>query len=119
MSKRYLFPLTDAEREALDQMTREGKADAGAFRRAGILPKADEAEGWADVGIARAFGVSARKGERAHQQFVERGPRPKRLSLDPPPQDRVLAYDDTMNLSPGRNPIAGLKPDIVAKVQGL
>ena len=65
MSKRYLFPLTDAEREALDQITREVKANAGAFRRAGILPRADEAEGWADVGIARAFGVSARKGERA------------------------------------------------------
>ena len=39
MSKRYHFTLTDAERVALDQMTREGKADAGAFRRAGTLPE--------------------------------------------------------------------------------
>jgi hypothetical protein len=40
MSKRYLVPLTDAEREALDQMNREGKADAGAFRRAVTFLKA-------------------------------------------------------------------------------
>jgi len=119
MSKRYHFTLTDAERETLDQMTREGKADAGAFRWAGTLLKSDEAEGWVDEGIARAFGVSARKGERARPEFVERGPRPRRLSLDLTPQDRLLAYDDTMNLSQGRNPIAGLKPDLVAKVPGL
>jgi len=73
MNKRYLVTLTDAERQALDQMVRKGKADARVLGRARILLKADEAEGWTDQQIAEAFGVSTRTVERIRQGFVERG----------------------------------------------
>jgi len=73
MNKRYRVTLTDDERQSLELMLRKGKADARVLRRARVLLKADQAEGWTDERIAEALGVSARTVERTRQHFVERG----------------------------------------------
>lgn len=73
MNKRYLVTLTEDERQFLESMLSKGKADARVLRRAAILLKADEAQGWTDEQIAEAYGVSTRTVERARQHFVELG----------------------------------------------
>jgi transposase len=73
MNKRYLVTLTEDERQSLESMLSKGKTAARVLRRAAILLKADETEGWTDERIADAFGVSARTVERARRHFVELG----------------------------------------------
>ena len=69
---------------------------------------------WLDAGGFDPAGPAA----TAAAQMDAKHPRPKKLDLSPPPQGRALPYDDSMGLSLGRNPIAGLKADVVAKVPG-
>jgi transposase len=111
MNKRYLVTLTDAERESLDILLRKSKAAAPVLRRARILLKADEAEGWTDEQIADAFDISARTVERTRQHFVERGLeetlRPPRAPRPPRKLDGVVeAHLIALTCSappPGRN----------------
>src|SRR3954462_14482183 len=76
MHKKYRVTLTLAEREELERLLAQGKADARKIKHAQILLKADEAEGgpaWPDARIAEAFAAGITTVERVRQRLVEEG----------------------------------------------
>jgi len=88
MTKKYLITLTTDEREGLTGLVSAGKRSALTITRAGILLKADQADGgpaWDDTSIAEALDCGLRTVERVRQRFVERGLEP---ALGRKPQDR-------------------------------
>src|SRR3954468_3931613 len=76
MTKKCRVTLTLAEREELERLLAQGKADARKIKHAQILLKADEAEGgpaWPDARIAEAFAAGITTVERVRQRLVEEG----------------------------------------------
>ena len=84
--KKYVVPLTDEERQQLEQLLTKGKAAARTLRHAQALLKADQPEGWKDADIAEAFALSVRTVERLRQRFVEEG---LEAALQPKPVPRL------------------------------
>jgi transposase len=86
--KKYTVRLAADERNALQELVRNGKGGAKKLAHARILLKADQADGspgWTDEQIARAVDVSRATVERVRQRFVEQG---FEAALVRKPQDR-------------------------------
>lgn len=76
MQKRYVVELSDAEREELELLVRQGRSLARKIQHAQILLKADEGPrgpSWTDERIAETFGVGVRTVERIRLRLVEHG----------------------------------------------
>lgn len=71
MAKKYLVPLTDAEREHLLAMTKRGRGAARQLSRAHILLHANA--GANDDAIAHALHIGTATVERTRKRFVEEG----------------------------------------------
>jgi transposase len=74
--KKYKVILTTSERKELNTIINKGKALARKRIHAQILLRTDEAEGqdgWKDVDVAEAYGMSLRTIERIRERFVEEG----------------------------------------------
>lgn len=74
--KKYKITLTPEERKELDIVINKGKASARKRIHAQILLRADEAkgqDGWKDLDVAGAYGVSLRTVERIRERFVTEG----------------------------------------------
>ena len=72
--KKYIIRLTQAEREQLRALVRNGKAAAYRITHANILLKADaDGPGWIDKGIAEAFGCHVRTVENVRRRCVLEG----------------------------------------------
>jgi hypothetical protein len=74
MNKKYIVRLTDAEREQLTELTRQGKAAASQSRHAHILLQADaHGPAWTDTKIAESFSVSVKTVLGVRQRLVAQG----------------------------------------------
>jgi hypothetical protein len=74
--KRYRVTLTEAERDALEAMTRNGRTGAKRFVHARTLLLCDAGPGrtpWGNLQVAEALGISARSVEHTKRRFVEDG----------------------------------------------
>jgi poly-gamma-glutamate capsule biosynthesis protein CapA/YwtB (metallophosphatase superfamily) len=74
--KKYVVTLSDAERDQLNTLIRNGKHRAGQLMKARILLKADASdagEGWSDSEIAAALETSVPTVARTRQQLVQEG----------------------------------------------
>jgi hypothetical protein len=92
-SKKYVVRLTDAERQALQQVVGKFKGTSQKVRRAQVLLKSDaDGPDWTDAKIADAFGCRTQSVENIRERLVTRGfeltlngqPRSK------PPREKVL-----------------------------
>ena len=81
-AKKYTVRLSDAEREALWELTSKGQVRARRMKRAQVLLKA--AENWKDKDIMAALDVSRPMVERTRKRFVEGG-LARALNEDPRP----------------------------------
>jgi hypothetical protein len=73
-SKKYLVRLTDAEREALQQVVGKFKGNSPKVRRAQVLLKSDaDGPDWTDAKIADAFGCRTQSVENIRERFVTQG----------------------------------------------
>lgn len=82
MKKKYVVELSEAEREALEQLSRKGTGRKVLY--AFILLKAGE--GWTDEQIGEAYSVGHATIERLRQRFVEEG---MEMALNRRPSGRV------------------------------
>jgi hypothetical protein len=74
MQKKYIVRLTDAEREALNQLVKKRRVSAQKVRRAHVLLKADaDGPNWTDSEIAEAFDASTRTVEFIRERLVTEG----------------------------------------------
>jgi transposase len=76
MANRYKVTLTQAERERLDQMARNGKTTSRKFVHARALLLCDAGEfgkPWKVAAVADALGISTRTIEHIKERFVEEG----------------------------------------------
>ena len=76
MVKKYVVSLSEAERQALEQIVTTGKRSVSTINHARILLKADSQQptgGWRDQDIKDALDISLRTIERVRQRFVEAG----------------------------------------------
>ncbi len=74
--KKYIITLTREERKELGIIINKGHVSARKRKHAEILLRADEAkgqDGWKDVDVAEAYGVSLRTVERIRERFVTEG----------------------------------------------
>ena len=71
MEKRYRVTLTDEEIQILDGMLSKGKHSAQKRNRAQALLLTNQ--GWPDIQIAEAVGITRRAVETIRQRFVEDG----------------------------------------------
>lgn len=74
--KKYKISLTQEERKELSAIINKGRASARKRIHAQILLRADEAkgqDGWKDIDVAEAYGVSLRTVERIRERFVMEG----------------------------------------------
>jgi transposase len=74
--KKYKITLTQEERTELNNVINKGKVSARKRIHAQILLRADEGkgqDGWKDVDVAKAYGVSLRTVERIRERFVTEG----------------------------------------------
>lgn len=74
--------------------------------------------GWLSMGGLQPPGPVSAGVAASNTALDAKYPRPKHLALDPPPQEKLRLYDYGMNLSLGRNPVAGLSSAVVDKVPG-
>ncbi len=77
MAKKYVVCLVHKERNALEQVIREGKAAAWKVQRAQALLKCDEAPegpGWSDRQVAAEFGMTRRSLISWRKRAWEEGP---------------------------------------------
>jgi transposase len=81
-AKKYTVKLSDAEREALWELTSKGQVRARRMKRAQVLLKADE--NWKDKDIMAALDVSRPMVERTRKRFAEGG-LARALNEDPRP----------------------------------
>jgi len=73
-SKKYVVRLTDAEREALQQIVGKFKGKSQKVRRAQILLKSDaDGPDWTDAKIAEAFGCRTQTVENVRERLVTQG----------------------------------------------
>lgn len=90
--KKYIVSLTPEERQALEQLTKTGKAPAYKVNHARILLKADTHQangGWTDQAISEALDISCSTIERVRQRFVEAS---LEVALQRQPQQRRKAH---------------------------
>jgi len=74
MNKTYIVRLTDAERHALVQLTKSGKAAASKSKHAHILLHVDaNGPNWSDAHVATALPCHANTVRNVRQRFVEQG----------------------------------------------
>jgi hypothetical protein len=76
MANRYKVTLTQAERDHLTELTRNGKSPTAKFIHARALLLCDAGEfgdPWKVADVAAALGVTARTVEHLKQRFVEEG----------------------------------------------
>src|SRR5690242_8928066 len=74
MRKKYVFRLTDQEREELGRVVKKLSGTSQKVRRAQILLKADaDGPNWTDRRIAEAYGCRTKTVENVRQHLVERG----------------------------------------------
>jgi hypothetical protein len=74
MQKKYVVRLTDAEREALDRLTKLRRVSAQKVCRAHVLLKADaDGPDWPDARIADAFGCSTKTVGNVRERLVVEG----------------------------------------------
>lgn len=72
--KKYVVRLTEAERKALKELIRKGKAPAYRIRRAHILLKADIAgPAWTDAQIGEAFSLHPNTVGAMRKRFAKQG----------------------------------------------
>jgi len=73
-SKKYVVRLTDAERQALQQVVGKFKGTSQKVRRAQVLLKSDaDGPDWTDAKIADAFGCRTQSVENIRERFVTQG----------------------------------------------
>lgn len=102
--KKYIVALSAAERNALETLTRTGKAPAYKLNHARILLKADinhQKGGWRDQDISDALDISVATIERVRKRFVEQSldtaigrnqpTRPRSRLLDGEQEARLIA----------------------------
>lgn len=70
-AKKYGVKRSDAEREAMGELTSKGQVRARRMKRAQVLLKADE--NWTDKDIMAALEVSRPMVERTRKRFIEGG----------------------------------------------
>ena len=74
MQKKYIFLLSDEDRDTLHEVVKKLKGTGQKVRRAQVLLKADaNGPGWTDVRIADAFSCRTQTVEKLRQRLVERG----------------------------------------------
>jgi hypothetical protein len=74
MKKKYIVRLTDAERQALQDVIKKLKGSSLKVRRAQVLLKADaDGPAWTDKRIAEAFGCRTKTVENIRQRLVNEG----------------------------------------------
>ncbi len=74
MQKKYIFRLSDEERDTLHEVVKKLKGTGQKVRRAQVLLKVDaNGPGWTDDRIADAFSCRTRTVEKLRQRLVERG----------------------------------------------
>ena len=93
--KKYQIELTQAQRQALEQLIKAGQARARKIMHAHILLKSDSGEQgpkWPDEEIAHAFDVGASTILRVRKRFVEQGLADaiERRPQPPRPEKRIL-----------------------------
>ena len=93
--KKYQIELTQAQRQALEQLIKAGQARARKIMHAHILLKSDSGEQspkWPDEEIAHAFDVGASTILRVRKRFVEHGLADaiERRPQPPRPEKRIL-----------------------------
>jgi hypothetical protein len=73
MAKKYRVTLTDAERQALHELTQRRSETSWPVRRVYILLAVDEGgeKHWTDQQICESYGMSVRMVERTRQRFVD------------------------------------------------
>ena len=70
MAVRYIVTLTESERNELQEIVSKNKANRNTIVNAFILLKADQACGWSNKDIAKAYNVSTKKIEQVKKRFV-------------------------------------------------
>jgi Homeodomain-like domain len=74
MQKKYIVRLTDAERQALQEVVKKLKGSSQKVRRAQVLLKADaDGPAWTDKQIAAAFDCRTKTVENIRQRLVTEG----------------------------------------------
>ena len=74
MLKKYIVRLSDAERQALEQIVRKLKGSSQKVRRAQVLLKADaDGPAWTDAKIAEAYGCRTKTVENIRERLVTAG----------------------------------------------
>jgi transposase len=74
MQKIYVVRLTDAEREALNEVLKKKRVASQKMRRARVLLKADaDGPNWTDAKIAEAFDCGVRTVELLRERLVTEG----------------------------------------------
>jgi hypothetical protein len=74
MQKKYIVRLSEAERQAAEELVKRLKGTGQKVRRAQILLQADaNGPNWPDVQIAEAYRCRRQTVENVRQRFVERG----------------------------------------------
>jgi transposase len=87
MQKKYIVRLTDAEREILSKLVKQGRVSAQKVRRAQVLIKADVGgPNWTDAEIADAFDCSTKTVENLRERLVAQG---FEITLNGKPKSRV------------------------------
>lgn len=87
MQKKYVVRLTDAEREALNDLVKKQRVSFQKVHRARVLLKADsDGPDWTDMMIANAFDCRTKTVENIRERFVTEG---FEITLDGKPKHRV------------------------------
>ena len=93
MQKKYIVRLSEAEREAAEEIVKRLKGTSQKVRRAQILLQSDaEGPNWTDMQIAAAYRCRRQTVENVRQRFVERGFEEclNRKRRDKPPTPKLL-----------------------------
>jgi len=73
MNKKYIVALSEEQRQHLEKITSSGTYPSRQIRRAQILLKSDQKEGWSYEQIAKAYGVTVVTIAKVRKTFVEQG----------------------------------------------
>ncbi|QEG24974.1 helix-turn-helix domain-containing protein [Mariniblastus fucicola] len=93
MQKKYIVRLSEAERQAAEEIVKRLKGTSQKVRRAQILLQSDaDGPNWTDVQIAEAYRCRRQTVENVRQRFVERGFEEclNRKRRDTPPTPKLL-----------------------------
>jgi len=73
MNKKYIVALSEEQRQHLEKITSSGTYPSRQIRRAQILLKSDQKEGWSYEQIAKAYSVTVVTIAKVRKTFVEQG----------------------------------------------